>query len=57
MVTPGTQGHNGTFGLLEIGISLIYLSVFLFMAFSGLNGKALVAKNHPMLLESVNHHT
>ncbi|MCH7403127.1 quinol:cytochrome C oxidoreductase [Belliella kenyensis] len=56
MVQPGTLGHNGGFGLMEIGMLLIYGSAFAFVVFKSLAGKNLVAKNHPMLEESYHHH-
>ena len=56
MVTPGTLKDNGGFGLLELGIILIYLSAFLFVVLSNLAKRPLVAKNHPMLEESLHHH-
>ena len=56
MVTPGTLKDNGGFGLMELGIILIYLGAFLFVALSSLAKKPLVAKNHPMLEESLHHH-
>ncbi|MFN3800774.1 quinol:cytochrome C oxidoreductase [Belliella pelovolcani] len=56
MVQPGTLGHNGGFGLMEIGMLLIFGSAFAFVVFKSLAGKNLVAKNHPMLEESYHHH-
>ena len=56
MVQPGTLGHNGGFGLMEIGMLLIFGSAFAFVVFKSLAGKNLVAKNHPMLEESYYHH-
>ncbi|MFY0654142.1 MAG: quinol:cytochrome C oxidoreductase [Cyclobacteriaceae bacterium] len=56
MVTPGTMKDDGGFGLMEIGMILIYLSAFLFVALSSLAKQPLVAKNHPMLEESLHHH-
>ena len=56
MVSPGTVGHNGGFGFLEIGLILIYLSAFLFVALNALSKAPLFAKNHPMFNESLHHH-
>jgi len=56
MITPGTLKENGGFGLLEIGITLIYGSAFLFVILSNLAKKPLIAKNHPMMEESLHHH-
>ncbi len=57
MITPGTLKAHGTFGFLEIGMALIYLGVFAFVVFNGLAKKVLVPKNHPMIQESIYHHT
>ncbi len=56
MVTPGVMKHNGGLGLLEIGLGLIFFAVFLFVTLSALSKVPLVAKNHPMMAESLNHH-
>lgn len=56
MITPGTLKSNGGFGLLEIGILMIYLVVFLYVILNSLSKHPLVAKNHPMLEESLHHH-
>ncbi|MGI9544287.1 MAG: quinol:cytochrome C oxidoreductase [Cyclobacteriaceae bacterium] len=56
MVTPGTLKENGGFGFIEIGIGLVYAAGFLFVVFSNLGRAPLVAKNHPMLEESLHHH-
>lgn len=56
MVQPGTLGHNGGFGLMEIGMLLVFASLFGFVALKGLTKGNLVAKNHPMLEESYHHH-
>lgn len=56
MVTPGTLKENGGFGLLEIGLILIYGSAFLFVFLTNLAKAPLVAKNHPLLEEARHHH-
>ncbi len=55
MITPGTLQENGGFGLLEIGMLMIFASLFVFVALTNLAKAPLVAKNHPMLEESVHH--
>lgn len=55
MITPGTLKENGGFGLLEIGMLMVFASLFVFVALSNLAKAPLVAKNHPMLEESVHH--
>ncbi|WP_276370343.1 quinol:cytochrome C oxidoreductase [Chryseolinea sp. H1M3-3] len=56
MVTPGVMKHDGGVGLLEIGLALIFLSLFLLVAFSSLTKLPLFGKNDPMLQESLHHH-
>ena len=56
MVQPGTLGHNGGVGLMEIGMLLVYASAFAFVALTNLAKHNLVPKNHPMLGESYHHH-
>ncbi len=57
MVTPGTLAENGSFGLIEIGCALLYGSAFLFVILNQLSKASLVARNHPLLEESIHHHT
>ena len=56
MVTPGTVKEGGGFGFLEIGLAMIFAVAFLFVVLSNLAKVPLVAKNHPMLEESMHHH-
>lgn len=56
MVTPGTLGHDGAFGLTEIGMYLMFGAAFLFVVLRALSSYALVPKNHPMLEEAKHHH-
>ncbi len=56
MVTPGTMKEAGGFGFLEIGMAMIFGVAFLFVVLSSLAKVPLVAKNHPMLEESIHHH-
>ena len=56
MVTPGSLSENGGFGLLEIGLALIFGAGFSFVVLQSLSKAPLVAKNHPMLEESLHHH-
>ncbi len=56
MVTPGVLKGNGGFGFMEIGVTLIYLAAFLFVVLSNLAKVPLIAKNHPMMEESLHHH-
>jgi hypothetical protein len=56
MITPGTLKENGTIGFMEIGLILIYGSAFVFVVLTSLAKTPLIAKNHPMLKESLHHH-
>jgi hypothetical protein len=56
MVTPGVMQHNGAIGLLEIGVFLIFGSVFLLFVLNNLSKVPLFGKNDPMLEESLHHH-
>ncbi len=56
MVTPGTLNEQGGFGFLEIGMALVFGTAFLFVVLSSLAKIPLIAKNHPLLEESMHHH-
>ncbi|WP_268035947.1 quinol:cytochrome C oxidoreductase [Algoriphagus sp. PAP.12] len=56
MVQPGTLGHNGGIGLMEVGMLLVYGASFAFVVLSSLAKGNLVPKNHPMMEESYHHH-
>jgi len=56
MVTPGVMHENGGFGLMEIGMLMIFTAAFLFVTLTNLAKVPLFAKNHPMLQESLHHH-
>jgi hypothetical protein len=56
MITPGIMKFNGTLGFVEIGLGLTFLSIFLLVVLNALTKFPLVAKNHPMMAESMNHH-
>lgn len=56
MVTPGTLQENGGFGLLEIGLMMIYGAVFVFVFLTNLAKAPLVAQNHPLMEEAKHHH-
>ncbi|MBD0401852.1 quinol:cytochrome C oxidoreductase [Flammeovirga sp. EKP202] len=57
LIVPGSLKENGGFGLTEIGTGMIFLSIFLYLYFTGLSKGGLIPQNHPMLEESVHHHT
>lgn len=56
MVTPGVLAENGKFGIMEIGIALLYLSAFLHVVLTQLSKSSLIAINHPLMEESIHHH-
>ncbi|NMM50157.1 quinol:cytochrome C oxidoreductase [Marinigracilibium pacificum] len=56
MITPGVLKENGTFGIMEIGSAMFFGAAFTFVALTNLAKYPLVAKNHPMLEESLHHH-
>lgn len=56
MITPGTLSENGGIGFIEIGMAAIFAVGFIFVVFRGLARASLVARNHPMLEESLHHH-
>jgi hypothetical protein len=55
MLTPGTLKGNSGFGPLEIGTALVFLGIFIYVIANALSKAPLVAKNHPMLEESLHH--
>lgn len=56
MVTPGVMQHNGGLGFLEIGLTMVFVAAFLYVTLLALSKAPLVAKNHPMMGEALNHH-
>ncbi len=56
MVMPGTLFEEWNFGILEIGMFMLFLGGFMLLMFKGLASASLVQKNHPYLEESKHHH-
>lgn len=60
MIMPGTVGNHGGFNLgfilVEIGMLLVFASIFIGSIAYGLGRLPLIAKNHPFLEESKHHH-
>ncbi len=56
MITPATLNEQGGLGGIEIGLVLIYVSVFAYIVMNALSKVALIPKNHPLLQESIHHH-
>ncbi|WP_234736383.1 quinol:cytochrome C oxidoreductase [Tellurirhabdus bombi] len=54
-IMPGTVGEHGGFGPIEFGMILIFASAFIWSVSSQLTKGNLIAKNHPMLEESLHH--
>jgi len=55
MIMPGTvESHRG-FGIIEIGIAIGFVGLFMFFTLNQISKRSLVAKNHPFLEESINH--
>lgn len=48
-------GLDGIFLFLELGLGMVFVGVFLFMVLTALAKLNLIAKNHPMIEESVHH--
>ena len=56
MIIPGTLKENGGYGFLELGLFFVYAGAFTYVILNQLAKAPLVAKNHPMLKESLHHH-
>jgi hypothetical protein len=60
MITPAILGENGGFDFwfffVELGMFLVYAGLFLLVTLTALGRTPLIAKNDPMLEESVHHH-
>ena len=56
MINPGTMKFDGSIGFIEIGTTMLFAALFLFVVLSNLAKTPLIAKNHPLLEESLHHH-
>jgi len=56
MIMPGTVEEHHEFGIVEIGTAVGFVGLFTFTVLNALSKKPLIAKNHPFLQESLNHH-
>ena len=56
MIMPGAvqEGHHG-FGIVEIGTAIGFVGLFTFTMLLNLSKKPLIARNHPLLQESLHH--
>ncbi len=57
MIMPGSVGSSAHIGYLEVGITLGYLGLFIFIVLNTLTKASLVPKKHPYLEESIHHFT
>ncbi len=55
MVMPGTVKGNGGFFLMEIGTLMLFACAFVYVFATQLSKQGLIAKNHPMMEESLHH--
>lgn len=55
LVTPGVMQDNNSFGLLEIGLPMVFAGLYIFVVLTALGKANLFPKNHPYLHESVLH--
>lgn len=55
MVTPGVMQGQGGFGLLEIGLPMVFAGIYIFVVLNALGKANLFPKKHPYLHESVLH--
>ena len=55
MVTVGSMGPTSHFGLLELGMPLLILGIFIRVILVNLSKAPLTPVNHPYLDESVHH--
>ncbi len=55
-VMPGSVGTEWHIGILEIGLLLGFIGLFLYVVLSSLAKVPIQVKNHPYLEESLHHH-
>lgn len=55
MVMPGTIMNNYQIGMLEFGMFIMFLGIFVHFLLRNLSKAPLIKKNHPMLDESIHH--
>jgi hypothetical protein len=56
MITPGTLQNHGGLEFMELGLALVFGGAFVAVILASLSKLPLIAKNHPMLEESIHHH-
>lgn len=55
MIMPATAGDNAKIGILEVSMTIVYASLFIFVILRSLSTGPLVVKNDPFLEESLNY--
>lgn len=55
MLMPGSIDKTASIGLLEIGMSLTFVGLFIYLVLSSLSKKGLIPVNHPYIQESAHH--
>jgi hypothetical protein len=55
MIMPASAGDKSGIGILEIGMTILYACLFLFIVLRSLSKSPLVVKNDPFLEESLNY--
>ncbi|HYG16432.1 MAG TPA: quinol:cytochrome C oxidoreductase, partial [Bacteroidia bacterium] len=57
LVAPGVLKESVQFGLMEIGMPLLFAGIYIFIVLTALSKANLFPKNHPYLKESMLHDT
>lgn len=55
LVMPGTVGDHAGIGMLEIGTTMAFAGLFIYVVLNSLSKANMYPANHPYALESVNH--
>lgn len=55
-IMPGILGNHAQIGILEIGLTLGYIGLFLWIVFRALSKASLIPVNHPFFKESLEYH-
>jgi len=56
MIMPGAVATENGFGFVEVGTAVGFAGLFVFTVMTSLSKQPLIARNHPFLQESLNHH-
>ncbi len=55
LIMPGTVGDKAGIGMLEIGTTMAFAGIFIYVVLNSLSKANLYPTNHPYILESANH--